>query len=113
MNAVVFDDLGRGCLAWFGGMLAWDYYELVLGFVTPFPSVADLGFLSFALFFAVGVLFYRPKAPNVPFALMEFSLFGILISCMLAAHLRLHSRGHRLPRRRRDALLLQSARPQL
>jgi len=78
---------GWGCLAWFGGMLAWDYYELVLGFVTPFPSVADLGFLSFALFFAVGVLFYRPKAPNVPFALMEFSQFGILISCMVAAHI--------------------------
>lgn len=78
---------GWGCVAWFGGMLIWDYYELVMGFVTPFPSTADLGFLSFALFFAVGVLFYRPKAPNAPFALMEFSQFGILISCMVAVHI--------------------------
>lgn len=78
---------GWGCIAWFLGMLIWDYYELVLGELTPFPALSDVGFLGAAFFFAAGVLFYRAKAPSAPFALMEFSQVGIFIACLIAAHI--------------------------
>jgi hypothetical protein len=35
-----------GC--WALGEGAWSYYELLAGRETPFPSVADAGFLLFA-----------------------------------------------------------------
>lgn len=35
-------------------MIAWDLYELVFGWIAPFPSVADLGYLGFAPLITVG-----------------------------------------------------------
>jgi diguanylate cyclase (GGDEF)-like protein len=39
--------LALACLGWATGQAIWSYYELVEGTETPFPSVADLGFLGF------------------------------------------------------------------
>ncbi len=49
-----------GCLLWTGGMVLWDWNELVLGINTPFPSLGNIGFLGMAPLFAAGLLFYRP-----------------------------------------------------
>ena len=38
--------LAASAAAWGLGQVAWSYYELVVGSVTPFPSVADVGFLA-------------------------------------------------------------------
>ncbi|MGH2366569.1 MAG: putative bifunctional diguanylate cyclase/phosphodiesterase [Chloroflexota bacterium] len=38
--------IGAGALSWGLGQAAWSYYELVLGQETPFPSLADLGYLT-------------------------------------------------------------------
>ncbi len=40
--------LSAGCAAWAAGQAVWSWYELVLAVDTPFPSVADVGFLGFA-----------------------------------------------------------------
>ena len=77
---------GWGCMAWAAGMLVWDYRELIVNDITPFPALSDVGYLAFALLFAVGVLLYRPRAPSGPFALMEFSQLGIFIACIVAVH---------------------------
>ena len=33
--------------SWDAGQAVWSWYELVAGLDTPFPSVADVGFLGF------------------------------------------------------------------
>jgi len=38
--------LAASAAAWGLGQVAWSYYELVVGSVTPFPSLADVGFLA-------------------------------------------------------------------
>jgi hypothetical protein len=38
---------GRRCAGWLVGQSIWSWYELVLHDGTPFPSVADVGFLGF------------------------------------------------------------------
>ena len=43
---------------WAGGQLIWCWYELVLGSETPFPSIADAGYLTFAAGSAVGLLLF-------------------------------------------------------
>ena len=78
---------GLACFAWFLGMLDWDYQELVLGQVTPFPALSDIGFLSLAPFFAAGLIFYRNEAPSASFTIMETSQIGIFISCIVAVHI--------------------------
>jgi PAS domain S-box-containing protein len=67
-------------LAWFLGILYWDFQELVLGKETPFPALSDLGFLSLSIFFAIGFYFYYRPVKQASFTLMQFSKFGILFS---------------------------------
>ncbi len=77
---------GLGCLAWFGGMLAWDYQELVLGVYTPFPALSDLGYYLFAVLFGIGFVHYHGSGPRPP-SLLELSQFGIFICCIVLSHL--------------------------
>ena len=78
---------GLGNLAWFLGILYWDYRELVIGVVTPFPEISDIGFLLFAPLFAAGLIFYRSEAPSASFRVMEYSQLGIFVACIVAAHI--------------------------
>lgn len=48
--------MGTGTLCWGLGMVAWSWYELVLQQETPFPSLADLGYLAMIPFMFVGLL---------------------------------------------------------
>jgi hypothetical protein len=48
--------LGAGVVAFAAGQILWTYYEQVLHQATPFPSLADLGFLAQYPFLTVGVL---------------------------------------------------------
>jgi signal transduction histidine kinase len=52
--------LGGGCLSWGLGQAIWSWYELVWRVESPFPSFADLGFLTGAGLLAVGVALW-PK----------------------------------------------------
>jgi len=42
--------LATASLLWALGQVVWDYYELVQHTATPFPSIADLGYLGFPVF---------------------------------------------------------------
>ena len=41
--------LAGAALTWSAGEAVWSYYELALGTETPFPSLADIGFLGFPI----------------------------------------------------------------
>jgi diguanylate cyclase (GGDEF)-like protein/PAS domain S-box-containing protein len=75
------------CFSWFVGMLIWDYQELVLHQFTPFPAWSDGFYFLFAVFMALGVFFYRDGTPGLSLTLLEFSQLGVLVSCIVAAHL--------------------------
>ena len=53
--------IGAGCLAWGAGEVVWTYYEVGLGRETPFPSLADVGYLG-----AVPLLFAGILCLNAP-----------------------------------------------
>lgn len=50
--------LSAGSAAWAGGQAIWSWFELVAGRDTPFPSVADVGFLGFAAGATAALLLY-------------------------------------------------------
>ena len=50
--------LAAGCGAWLVGQSIWSWYELVLHETTPFPSVADVGFLGFPVGATAALLLY-------------------------------------------------------
>ncbi|GEM_PF-635496 len=75
-----------GCLVWFGGMLVWDYMELVMGQTTPFPALSDLGYLLFVPFFSAGLLFYRTDSPGASFRLLDLSQLGVFVACIVIIH---------------------------
>jgi diguanylate cyclase len=54
--------LGGATGSWALGETAWSYYELLGGRETPFPSVADAGFLLFSVLAVVGLLLWPSDA---------------------------------------------------
>lgn len=79
--------IGLACLAWFGGMLVWSYNELVLGALTPFPAVSDIGFLAFAAFYMAAFVALQSHVPNRSFTLIQVAKLGILACSIVIAHL--------------------------
>ncbi len=61
-SARAFLALGAGCLSWGLGQAIWSWYELVWRIESPFPSFADLGFLSGVVLLAVGVALWPKRA---------------------------------------------------
>ena len=50
--------LAAGCAAWAIGQAIWSWFELVLGRATPFPSIADVGYLLFPVGASVALWLY-------------------------------------------------------
>jgi PAS domain S-box-containing protein len=75
------------CFAWFGGMLIWSYYELVIVLSTPFPAVSDIGFMLFAPLFMAGFMYLRGSQKSITFTVVQLSKLGIIITSLLFLHL--------------------------
>ncbi|MFZ5863445.1 MAG: diguanylate cyclase domain-containing protein [Nitrospirota bacterium] len=73
---------GAACGAWFLGMLYWDYRELVLREVTPFPAFSDVGFMLFAPLCMAGMLWYRAETPTARVTLKQLCNLGIIVSAI-------------------------------
>lgn len=78
---------GWGCLAWFFGMLVWDFLELARGEITPFPAPSDLGFLALPPLFIWGLFYYRSGSPTASLTLKHIGNLGIILSGILTASL--------------------------
>ena len=77
--------IGLGAGIWALGEAVWSYYEVLADTETPFPSMADLGYLLFPVFTAAGIV-VRPsraftgRAPTriaLDVSLVVMSLFTI------------------------------------
>jgi diguanylate cyclase (GGDEF)-like protein/PAS domain S-box-containing protein len=71
--------IGTSALSWGLGQSVWTYYELVKGQPVPFPSVADLGYLSAVPLAVAGVLCF-PSAPARATSLLRTILDALLIA---------------------------------
>src|SRR5207244_2211090 len=47
--------IGAGCVLFLAGQLVWSYYELIRRVTPPYPSIADVGYLSVYVCFFVAV----------------------------------------------------------
>ena len=70
--------LGLGIISWIFAQVLFTYYDLVLHQAPPFPSLADVGYLSLYPFFLLGILLL-PSRP-MPVALRtRIALDGLMI----------------------------------
>jgi diguanylate cyclase len=74
--------LGASSLAWGAGEAAWSYYDLVSGVAVPFPSLADVGFLTSVPLAVAGLLLF-PSSPRR----VADRIQGILDGCIIAGSL--------------------------
>jgi hypothetical protein len=72
-----------GSFFWFMGMLFWDYNELILGKVAPFPTWSDLGFLLYAVLFFFGFFFYRADGDTAEVPWRKVAGIGTVIFAYL------------------------------
>ena len=76
--------LGLSAFAWGVGGVLWTWYQFGLGIEVPFPSWADVAYLSAMPLAAAGVLAF-PTAPVLAAARLRTLLDGLLIAaCLLA-----------------------------
>jgi diguanylate cyclase (GGDEF)-like protein len=71
---------GAGC--WAVGQGIWSYYELVAHQATPFPSLADAGYLLFPVLALIGLLL-RPAVSFARHGRLRIMLDGILAAASL------------------------------
>jgi PAS domain S-box-containing protein len=69
--------------AWAAGQVAWDIYELVLGIVVPFPSVADIGYFGFGVLMIAGLLVLRSTQQERSLTWLRAANLGLIL-CGLA-----------------------------
>jgi diguanylate cyclase (GGDEF)-like protein len=74
--------LGAGCGAWALGEAVWSYYEIIAGSATPFPSLADIGFLLFPVLALAGLL-SRPSTAFTRHGRTRVALDALLVSASL------------------------------
>ena len=74
--------LSAGMATWAVGAVIWATYELVLGIVAPFPSAADVGFVGYAFFVAVGIARF-PRAAGGFLSRWRSWLDGLVIGASL------------------------------
>lgn len=68
-----------GCLAWFVGMLVWDYRELIQQDITPFPDYSDVGFMALPPLFVVGLMYLSAK-PGISLTLKDAADLGVIVA---------------------------------
>jgi diguanylate cyclase (GGDEF)-like protein len=74
--------LGASAASWGAGQAVWCWYELVARQESPFPSAADVGYLS-AVPFAVAGLLAFPAAPTAVSSRLRTLFDGVIIGLSL------------------------------
>ncbi|MEO5709184.1 MAG: GGDEF domain-containing protein [Nocardioidaceae bacterium] len=75
--------LSAGTASWAAGQLVWSFYEVVLGREVPFPSLADVGFLLFPVFSAIGLVIWLGSQSDQLMARGRDVLDGLIIAFSL------------------------------
>jgi signal transduction histidine kinase len=74
---------GLGCVSWLIGQLHWDYSQLILGVGIPFPSIGQIFFSAFALFWIAGVLYLPEARERAQFTFKHLGNIGLVTCCLL------------------------------
>ncbi|MGH8239968.1 MAG: sensor histidine kinase, partial [Steroidobacteraceae bacterium] len=74
---------GLGCVSWLIGQLHWNYSQLVLGVGIPFPSIGQIFFSAFALFWIAGVLQLPEARERAPFTFKHLGNIGLVTCCLV------------------------------
>jgi signal transduction histidine kinase len=69
--------------AWLIGQLIWCWNVFVVGVLVPFPSLADLGFICYAVLFALGLFYFRASQPARRLAPQRLANVALIL-CSLA-----------------------------
>lgn len=71
--------IGLSAFSWGAGQVVWSYYELLKGQQAPFPSFADLGYLSAVPLAIAGVLCFLSSASRLR-SVIRTALDGLVIA---------------------------------
>jgi signal transduction histidine kinase len=77
--------IAAGCGSWFLGQLHWNYNQLVLGIVMPYPNLGQVFYSSFALFMIVGILKFPEARRDMPLTLKHAGNVALVVCCLVAA----------------------------
>jgi PAS domain S-box-containing protein len=76
--------IGAGCACFLAGQLIWTYYDVVRAAPPPFPSLADVGYLSTYICFGIGVTTLLRDQP-IRRADLELILDTVLVTFIAGA----------------------------
>jgi signal transduction histidine kinase len=74
---------GYAAIAWFAGMLIWDYFEIFENTLVPFPSLSDWFFMGYAPFFILGLMYYRTQMPSRQNKMIQIANLGLIICTII------------------------------
>jgi diguanylate cyclase (GGDEF)-like protein/PAS domain S-box-containing protein len=74
--------IGVGCLAWAAGSVVWAGYELVLDTYAPFPSLADIPYVFWAVPIVIGLLLF-PRSHGSWWSTLRVSVDTVVIVATL------------------------------
>ncbi len=76
--------IAAGSLAWLAAECVWSYRETVLGEVTPFPSLADLGWLGCVPLYAAGLVQLGAKRNYEAIGIKQICYFTLIVATLYA-----------------------------
>ena len=77
--------IAAGCGSWFIGQLHWNYNQLVLGIVMPYPNVGQLFYSAFAACMIAGILQLPEARRGTPLTPKHAGNVALVVCCLAAA----------------------------
>lgn len=72
------------CSAWLIGQIIWDFFELYLGILSPFPSFADVGYFLFGPLMLVGLFVLRATQQERRLTWLRVANLGLLLCSLIS-----------------------------
>lgn len=72
------------CVAWTGGQMVWNVYDIYLGTPIPFPGYADIGYLAFGPLMILGLIVLRAVQEERRMTWLRVANLSLIL-CTLAA----------------------------
>ena len=73
---------GIACTSWLLGQLHWNYVQLVLKIIQPFPSLNQVFYTGFAVFMVAGVMLLPEARQRAPFTPKHVGNLGLVTCCL-------------------------------
>lgn len=77
--------IALGCGSWFIGQLYWDYNQLVLGIVMPYPNIGQIFYSALAVFVIAGILNLPEARRGTPFTIKHAGNVALVVCCLAAS----------------------------